>query len=166
MNETEALLSQLRAVQAPEVSVIPAYGWWILAALLIALIYLVYRGYKLYASRQWQREARAELLRLRSHVNDTAVAQTLADTSRLARRVLLVAQPREEIASLHGEAWLKMLDQVCRKPLFSTGFGRLLEAGPYQREPTVSSADLFALFEAMDHLIVSAQKHKGARACR
>ena len=164
MNETEELLSQLRGVQAPEASAIPAYGWWILAALLIILSYLGYRIYKHYASRQWQREARAELLRLRTQVHDTPVAQTLADTSRLARRVLLVAQPREKIASLHGEVWLEMLDQVCRKPLFTTGFGRLLEAGPYQREPTVSSADLNALFEAMDDLISSAKQHSGARA--
>ena len=104
MNETEELLSQLRGVQAPEVSAIPAYGWWILAGLLIILSYLGYRIYKHYASRQWLREARAELLRLQTQVHDTPVAQTLADTSRLARRVLLVAQPREEVASLHGEA--------------------------------------------------------------
>ncbi len=166
MDETEALLSQLRAVQAPDVSAIPAYGWWILATLLIVILYLVYRSYKNYASRQWQREAHTELLRLRSQVNDTPVAQTLADTSRLARRVLLAARPRTEIASLHGEAWLEMLDQVCHKPLFSTGFGRLLEAGPYQREPTVSSTDLNALFEAMDDLIASAHKRNGVRASR
>lgn len=164
MNETEALLSQLRGVQAPEVSTIPAYGWWILAALVIALIYLAYRIYKRHASRQWQREARAELLRLRMQAADAPVAQTLADTSRLARRVLLLAQPREEVASLHGEAWLVRLDQVCRKPLFTLGFGRLLEAGPYQREPAVSATDLNALFEAMDDLIASAHTRNGVGA--
>lgn len=163
MNETEALLSQLRGVQAPDVSVIPAYGWWISAALLVVINYVIYRAYRHYKSRQWQREAREELLRLRAQMNDASVAQTLADTSRLTRRVLLVAQPREDVASLHGDAWLEMLDRVCRKPLFSNGFGRLLEAGPYQRAPSVSEADLNALFEAVDELITSASRPAASR---
>ena len=158
MNETDALLTQLRGVQAPDVSAIPAYGWWLLAFLILVLAYLVYRFFCFYRSRQWKREARAELLRLRTQMNDTPVAQTLADTSRLTRRIMLVAQPRLEVASLHGDEWLEMLDRVCRKPLFSNGFGRLLETGPYQREPTVSEPDLNSLFEAVDELINSASR--------
>jgi len=164
VNEAQELLSQLRGVQAPPVSAIPAYGWWLLTALLIGFIYLAYRNYRRYVAHQWQREARLELERLRALVNESPVAQTLADTSRLARRVLLVVQSREEVASLHGDAWLEMLDRVCGKPLFSGGFGRLREKGPYQREPSVSSDDLDALFDAMDELIASAQQYRGPGA--
>lgn len=158
MNETQTLLNQLRGVQAPSVSALPAYGWWILLLVLIILLYCLFRTYRHYKSMQWRREARAELLRLRTKLSEDTVAQTLAATSRLTRRVLLYAQPREEVANLHGDAWLDTLDRVCGKPLFSGGFGRLLESGPYQRSPSVSQTDMQALFDAVDELITAAAR--------
>jgi len=60
MNSSEALLSQLRGIQAPEVSGVPAPGWWLLgliALLIVVALMFVARQYKRLA---WRREARAE----------------------------------------------------------------------------------------------------------
>lgn len=158
MDEKEALLSQLKSVHLPEVSAVPAIGWWVLIAMLIVSVFLIRWLRKRYLSRQWQREADQELHRIREHSLKQPVSVTLSDTSRLARRVLLVVKPREAVASLHGNDWLEALDDVCERPLFANGFGKLLELGQYQRDPQVNPADLDALLDAMAELIHSAGK--------
>lgn len=158
MNEQQkqALLDQLQGVHTPQVSWVPAIGWWLLAVVLVVLLYGAFRWLRFYRARRWQREAKAELARLRSQLLQQPAAQTLSDTSRLARRVLLASHLREDVAALQGQAWLDALDTVCKRPLFATGFGRLLEAGPYQRDPQVTHQDLASLLDAMDVLIRSA----------
>lgn len=156
MNDSEALLSQLRDIQAPPVSLIPAPGWWILLAVLALLLVLVYQFYKRYQKRGWQREARATLSRLRTEADERPVAKSLSALSRLVRRVVLAARPREEVASLSGKAWLDELDDICGKPLFKDDFGKLLEQGPYQPSPQLSSDDLQALMDVVAELIEAA----------
>ncbi|MFK7861118.1 MAG: DUF4381 domain-containing protein [Granulosicoccus sp.] len=156
MNETEALLSQLRDIQAPDVSVIPAPGWWILLAACLLSGLLFYLMSSRYRRRGWQREARATLDRLRVEAGNASVSQSLSGVSQLVRRVVLVARPREEVASLHGEAWLDELDEICGKPLFKAGFGKLLEQGPYQQNPQLSIDDLHALMDVVAELIDAA----------
>ena len=115
MDEKEALLSQLKSVHVPEVSMVPAIGWWVLCACLIALVALVFWLRKKHAERLWLRQARHELKRIREQSETQAVSSTLADTSRLARQLLLLCKPREEVASLHGNAWLEALDEICER---------------------------------------------------
>lgn len=161
MNEEDrqALLDQLHDVQLPEISVWPAAGWWLLLLSLLLLIMVVVLSWRRYQTRRWQREAQAELQRLREQVATQPVNSTLADCSRLARRVLLAVRSRSDVASLQGKAWLEALDSVCQQPLFAQGFGRLLEAGPYQRAPQISQHDLESLFDALEELIRSAARH-------
>jgi hypothetical protein len=155
VDEKEALLSQLKSVHLPEVSAVPAIGWWVLTALLITLALLARWLRNRYLSRQWQREATQELSRIREQSLEQSVSTTLSDTSRLARRILLVVKPREDVASLHGNDWLVALDEVCQRPLFANGFGRLLESGQYQRDPRVNPTDMDALLDAVEELIRS-----------
>ena len=151
--DTQSLLEQLQGVHLPAVSAVPAAGWWIVLFLLILLgvagLFLKKRRRESY----WRRQAQAELHVLRAQLQDKSVSQTLAGTSRLARKILLVVHDRETVASLHGKPWLEALDAVCARPLFVEGFGQLLETGPYQREPQVNPQDLDALLDAMDELI-------------
>lgn len=158
MDEKEALLSQLKGVHLPEVSAVPAIGWWVMIALLIVSAVLARWLRNRYLSRQWRREAAQELRRIREHSLTQSVSVTLSDTSRLARRILLAVKPREAVASLHGNDWLEALDDVCERPLFANGFGKLLELGQYQRDPQVTPADLDALLDAMAELIRSSGK--------
>ncbi|NND92333.1 MAG: DUF4381 domain-containing protein [Granulosicoccus sp.] len=161
MNEAQrqALLEQLRPVQLPDVSAWPAPGWWLVMACLLLLTFLLYRRYQRYRATRWLREARDELRRIRRQVQHQPVRTMLADCSRLARRVLLASHGREAVASLHGEAWLQALDQVCQRPLFAGGVGRLLESGPYQRTSQLSQDDLESLFDAIEELIGAAGRY-------
>lgn len=158
MDEKEALLSQLKSVHLPEVSLVPAFAWWVLVALVITLAIIAVWFRRRYLSRLWQREAAGELSRIREQSQRREVSATLADMSRLARRILLRVKPRETVASLHGNDWLVALDELCERPLFANGFGSLLESGQYQRDPKVKPADMDSLFDAMEELIRSSGK--------
>ena len=158
MEEKEALLSQLKGVHLPQVSALPAMGWWILSILLIVLVIVAVWFRRRYKSLQWQREAKQTLSRIREQSTTRPVSATLADSSRLARQVLLAVKPREAVANLHGNDWLLALDDVCQRPLFASGFGQLLESTQYQRDPQINPADLDALLDAMEELIRSSGK--------
>lgn len=155
MNDQDAqlLLSQLETVHLPQVSHFPAPGWWVLLVVGGVIAFSLYHWRKRFKAQQWRREARAELHRLREQIERQPVADTLAETSRLARRILMAIKGRESVASLHGKPWLEALDSVCEQPVFANGFGQLLETGPYQRDPQVSERDLEALLDAMESLI-------------
>lgn len=166
MNETDrqALLDQLREVQAPDVSAWPAPGWWVLLVLAVLLFLLARYGYRRYLAGRWRREATAELRRIRSQSAQQPVSQTLAECSRLTRRVLLKVLGREKVAALQGRAWLDALDSVAGQPLFASGFGKLLEAGPYQRAPEVGQHDLESLCDAIEELIRAAGHRRSLSA--
>jgi len=153
VNEADALLAQLRTIQTPEVSAWPAMGWWLLLAFVLFMILLLLNFYRRYRARRWQRQARQALTELRQQAGQVPVVDSLSAASKLARRVLLVSKRRTDIAALHGDAWLKELDAVCGQALFSQGYGKLLEHGPYQRAPELSALDLDGLFDAMHELI-------------
>ena len=164
MNDTDALLAQLRDVHTPPVSMLPAPGWWILAIFILLLSALLYILYRRYQRNGWQREAFSELARLRTSLGSVPPSKTLSSASTLVRRVALVARPRFDVASVHGEPWLDLLDDICGKPLFKDGFGRLLVSGPYQADPSIGDDDLNALLDVVAELIKSAGHNGSSRA--
>lgn len=158
MNDTEALLSQLRDIQPPPVSQIPAIGWWFVLAACLLSFFLALRFYRRYQQQGWRRDARAELELLRASVGEAGVAESLSGVSRLVRRVALMARPRATVAALQGSAWLEELDDICGKQVFKHGYGQLLEHGPYQPSPQLSQSDLIALMDVVGELIDAAGK--------
>ena len=157
MNSTENLIAQLRDIHTPEVSGLPAPGWWIVAIAVLLVAVAVYFQVRRHQRKGWQREARAELHRLRSQMGAATVSESLSGVSRLVRRVALAARPRANVASLQGDAWLAALDDICGKSLFSNGFGQLLEQAPYQPAPQLSDNDLEALMDVVAQLIDAAE---------
>jgi len=143
MNDKEALLKQLRDVELPEVSAMPAPGWWLLMLLLVLMAF----------TRLWQRQAQAELQNIRSQRGDESNSALLSRCSQLARKVVLAADHREQVAALHGEQWLAKLDDICGRPEFTQGIGRLLLDQPYQKQPVLAEQDVNALFESIEVLI-------------
>lgn len=159
--QKEDLLAQLAPLQPPQVSLVPAHGWWLAIVGFALFGYLVYRGWRYYQSRHWQRQAFAELKRLRQRQAQSPVVETLSNASKLVRRIGLAAAPREEVAALQGQIWLEYLDSICERPTFTAGLGHLLEVGPYQRAPEVSEGDLNSLFNAVDTLIRAVGRDEG-----
>jgi len=158
MNDSAQLLAELRGVQAPTASWVPAIGWW---ALLLVIVFLAAAFYK-YRQRQramrWRMEAAAELVAIRAEIGLSQPAEVLAKSSRLARRIALVSYPRSKIAPLQGTAWLQQLDELTGKPLFTQGLGRLLLDAPYQRSPDIADSDLHSLLDSVQQLLRGAGK--------
>lgn len=129
----------------------PAVDWWPLAPLwwllligvpltVIATMYL----YRRLTRKTAIKTARKRLQAWRED-NQAGNAQRLAELSILLRRVALSTGRRQEIASLHGEAWLNYLDRQLPNRPFSQGVGRCLAEGAYQKHPT-NNIDFDALY--------------------
>ncbi len=107
----------------------PAPGWWISAAVLLAVLSWV-------AGVRWRRHRRlgaAARSALRELAALRAAVQTDGDTrafvaalSRLLRRLALARFPREQVAGLTGDAWLNFLDVTGGGDGFRRGPGRAL----------------------------------------
>jgi len=116
----------------------PAPGWWLLMVLVFVIVLLI-----------WWQQRRKVALRVRvaalaewgalmaAFQREQNVSQLVQGLSVLLRRVALSYYPREEVAGLSGEAWLRYLDNrhaLSQPNGFSEGVGRLLLAGPYQQQ--------------------------------
>ncbi|MFK7889706.1 MAG: DUF4381 domain-containing protein [Granulosicoccus sp.] len=166
MNETEALLQQLRGINPPAVSQLPAPGWWLLGLVLAVLLFVAWRVMRQYQQRAWTREARRELAEIQQQAASVPAAQSLAAVSRLARRVVLAVRPRDAVASLHGDRWLSELDTLCGRDVFSHSYGQMLKDAQYQRAPDIRSADLQGLFDVIEELIGAVGKKSKSRVVR
>lgn len=112
----------------------PAPGWWLLALIVLALLFVLWRGLR----RHWRLQGQRRVLH-------AAFEQVLAETSApgqearqvaalasLLRRAALLHAPG--VACLQGEDWLLFLDAGAPEKPFSHGPGRLLLDGPYRRQ--------------------------------
>ncbi|MCB1825609.1 MAG: DUF4381 domain-containing protein [Candidatus Competibacteraceae bacterium] len=127
-------LADLRDIHLPEpVSWWPpAPGWWLLAVLSLLVVggLLWWRHHR---RRTPQRVALAELTRLRvDFQRDGDGAAIAAGISTLLRRLALAHFPRNQVAGLVGDAWLRFLDRTGGGNPFSAGPGRALIQAPYR----------------------------------
>lgn len=136
----------------------PAIGWWLLpllvAGLVVATIWLV---------RRWRRPtplklALRELEALRADASLGADAK-LRRLSILVRRTALSLHPRQEVAGLAGEDWLRWLDGTLGEPRFSQGPGRALAEAPYRPGGAANPDELLAL--CRDWLRAMARRRAG-----
>jgi len=110
----------------------PAWGWWILAAILLAAIPV---GWSLWRRRKRGAIKRAALGELR-HLQQAAQAHEKSETiavglSLLLRRVALACDERTAVAGLTGCAWLQYLDSWGDTTQFTGGVGQCLISVPY-----------------------------------
>lgn len=129
-----------------------APGWWFLIALIVAgLIYFLYRRVLKWRHNAARRLALHELKRLRQAYEAGEDALVLSKSlSELMRRSMLAYAPRDEVAGLTGEAWLRWLDRGLDGEPFSAGAGRSLESLPYRRpERMEQETDIRGLFDAV-----------------
>ena len=125
-------------------------GWYVLFALLLALVVHLYaRHRRSRAANLYRRQALHELdaivLTLQAKGGRHGVAAQLPE---LLKRVALHVRPREEVASLTGAEWLAELDRMYGGTGFTKGPGRLLPRLAYGAPAFVSGvprAELDAL---------------------
>ena len=134
MNPTGQTALQLRDIHLPAEPGFwpPAPGWWLLGALLLALLVWAARvglhHYRLHRQRQ---RLLARLAAL-TQADDTITPEALAEISILLRRLALMRYPRQRVAALTGSQWLRFLDETSNSDRFSQGPGQVLAMGPYQ----------------------------------
>ena len=144
-------LVQLRDIHQPGMIETwpPAPGWWLLAALAVAaLTALIVRAFRHWRANRYRREAIKELNALltdwQSHHDDLVYLTSL---QQLLKRVALTRFPRDDVASLTGEAWVQFLDRSSGSHDFSMGEMELLIDGSYRPDVAVNveSMQFFAL---------------------
>ena len=113
----------------------PAPGWWLLATLIMGLAIwggvLAWRHLNIQLQR---RRILALLAQMEQSSRGEATPEFLAQLSHLTRRLALTRFPRQDIASLTGQDWLRFLDSSGGDGQFLQGPGRVLAQGPYLRE--------------------------------
>lgn len=128
----------------------PAPGWWILAGLVLLLALAGFWLFRRRGKGRLRRSALKELARIEHAQRDRPDGRGLAtELSVLLRRVAISVEPRSEVASLAGEAWLAWLDQgVAQTPYagcFTRGAGRALVEAPYNPKAEVDADKLVRL---------------------
>jgi hypothetical protein len=139
-------LAQLRDIHTPGIIEMwpPAPGWWMLAALgallVVAALTWLYRYWR---ANRYRREAMSELARLLEnwHKNEDDLAY-LDALQKLLKRAALTSFPREEVASLTGEAWVQFLDRTTGSHNFSIGEAEVLIDGTYRPDISVDIGTL------------------------
>ena len=164
MNEKDALLKQLRDVELPTVSNMPAPGWWALLLLLLLCVIALLVFLRHRKKRLWHRQATEQLQAIRESVGNEPGASILSRCSALARQIVLSVDQRQHVAALHGDAWLAKLDDICERPEFSQGIGQLLADQPYKKQPVLGNQDLDSLLDSMQVLLTSAKRYRGSVA--
>jgi len=115
----------------------PAWGWWVLLAVGMAL--LAWFGPWLWRQFQLKRQRR-QLLALLGQLERSGATvrgpEFLAQISQLLRRIALTRYPHQDVAPLSGTDWLRFLDVSGGGGRFERGAGRVLAEGPYRPELT------------------------------
>jgi hypothetical protein len=136
MNSNPQQILQLRDIHLPGQPAFwpPAPGWWFVAAVIIALLaWVTVIALRRYRLRRQQQHVLAALAGIEHELATERGPAVLARMSVLLRRLALMRFPRERVAALTGDAWLRFLDESGGNGRFADGPGRVLSTGPYQR---------------------------------
>ncbi len=142
------LLNRLHDIHTPDgVNWWPlAPGWWLLA--LLGLYLLAFFIWQWYHNNRLQREAMAELKRIRREFQEHQQHNRLSmELNILLRRVALARTSRSVVAGLIGQKWLGFLDQRGGDGEFLNGVGQVLGTAPYAHNMEVDTERLLKLAE-------------------
>jgi hypothetical protein len=131
----------------------PAPAWYVVGALVLVLVTLLtWQLITRWNRNRYRREALAKLKALGDNAPLAAVAE-------LVKRVALACYPRDRVASLTGEEWLRFLDESGQTTAFAQGAGLALGDAEYAPGSQAASPELLA---AVRHWI---RHHRTDRPC-
>ena len=142
-----------------------APGWWLLLALIIlaVVIILLWRKnrsrVRAITPAQKIKLLKAQASQELKFINDDykkhgLAHKTVKRLSVFLRRYALSLYPRDRVASLTDEQWLKLLDKLSYSELYSQKFSELLTTVPYQPEHNSIDTELLSqLFTASKRLL-------------
>jgi hypothetical protein len=123
------MIQELHEIALPQpVSYVPQTIGWLVAAILLLLLaaWGRYRWRRYRRANKYRVLALSRLSELEGELLTAGRRRALVNIPQLVKRVALQAYPREDIASLNGEAWLEFLGSNYRRKDFTDGPGRLL----------------------------------------
>jgi hypothetical protein len=140
-------LAQLQDIHLPpEIGLWPpAWGWWMLAIVVVAVItWLVFFIKRKKSRNAYRALAIAELNNIDKKYSHEQNSDYLQNLSIILRRTALSGFGSTFNASLKGHDWLQWLDEQCPKATdqFSKGVGTALLTGPYQKSPEFNRNEL------------------------
>lgn len=159
MDTAAALLAQMEDIELPDQSgLMIAPGWLLIALFSVAVLALLVRhGRKRTRnSRQpsdWRKPAELELSRIRLMLQQRRESEVIPACSRLARRIALARYPRQNVASLTGDQWLAVLDDMLGERRFTEGEGRLMASNPYREQRDPHYHEMKAVVSLLQRLI-------------
>ena len=131
----------------------PAPGWWITAALILAMLW--WCGRRVWAYRAATRPIRAAQRMIDSLIAEEATA-TSSDASlanqcnEVLKRLLVVALGMRTLTNQSGETWLRTLDQLSMTTSFTQGAGSALGEDRFRPQ---FSANRHALLNCVKQLL-------------
>lgn len=132
---TMASIADLKDIPAPPpVSYMPqTVGWWVLGGVIaLGLLVLAFLKWRTWMRNRYRREAQAELAAIENAVVDPERrADALASIPVLVKRTVLAWAPRQQVAPMTGDAWLRYLDGTYDQGGFVQGPGRTLNRLAY-----------------------------------
>ena len=141
----------LRDIHLPETVGMwpPAIGWWLLLIVLPLLFLVAWWLFKRITKTTLTKEALKILDQIKNDPNSDQ-KQKLQQLSSWLRRIAISLASRKEVASLSGQDWLAYLDQSIEGTPFSSGIGRYLADGHYQKS-LPDNVDITALAELCEN---------------
>lgn len=121
-----------------------APGWWLLLAFVLLLILVSIWILRFRKRNAAKRFALRNLKKLETAFSNNP-KKLVQEISTLLRRFYITKYPRNEVASLTGEAWLEFLDKQLGKQLFTEGEGRCLIDAPYRKNVEIDTKALLNL---------------------
>lgn len=128
----------------------PAPGWWLLTLIVLAVLTtLAHHTKKWRAKSLPRRRALHRLAELQSRSDQGCDPVSLiGDLSTLLRRTALARYPREDVAGLTGQNWLRFLDRSGDTDQFTVGPGECLMSAPYRQQDSIDTAGVLRLAES------------------
>ncbi len=132
----------------------PAFGWWLILALLLGGIgWLVISAWRAHRRRAPLRAAQALLQELRSgyEAGNLSAEDYLHEGNAVLKRLLVRALGRREYAELSGAAWLEALNHVTETSVFTDTASAVLGDARFSRAPQIN----LDLLDEHLHLVVA-----------